>query len=188
MATTEKFPCQGPDLCGRCWLEVSTAKQWPSELTLKRRLVLTRRGLVVSMDATERGRGYWLPARQLPFLPSLLLTKFQVPPRPKVGVLTCGRQLWCSHFSCWDTGRYAMSFWFMCHEEGSIGRGVWEEVISSLNGAQGRHSLISFCLWSWLSASDSGDLGNHFVTMRWEPAYEDKPMCWGKQSRKSEFT
>ena len=54
-----------------------------------------------------RGRGYWLPVQQPSFLPSPLLTKSEIPRRPKERVLTWGRQLRCSHLSCRDTGRCA---------------------------------------------------------------------------------
>lgn len=75
------------------------------------------------------GRGHWLPVQQPSFLPSPLLTKPEIPRRPKERVLTCGRQLWYSHFSCRDTGRCVPPFWSMCHKEGSTARGIWEEVL-----------------------------------------------------------
>ena len=103
------------------------------------------------------GRDCWLPVWRPSFLPSPLLTKSEVPPRPKERVLTCGRQLCYSHFSCRDTVRCVPPFWFMCHKEGSTGRGIWEDVLYPLDGAQGEHIPISFCLWSWLSTSDSWD-------------------------------
>lgn len=171
---------------------VPMTKQWPPELMMERRAILTGNShtgnwLPIWMPQRTPGRHCWLPAPQPLLLPSSLMINFQfLPPPAQKELLTCGRQLRWSHFPCWDTDRYGMPFWMMPHERGSIGRGVLEGVLHSLKHTWDRHILISSCLYSLLSASDFWDL----ATILWlwgEPASENKPMCWGKQSRKSEL-
>lgn len=53
LATVEKFPCQGPDLCWKRWVDVPMTKRWPSELMLERRIVHTCRGLAGNMNTKD---------------------------------------------------------------------------------------------------------------------------------------
>lgn len=139
LATIEKFPCQGPDLCWKYWVDVPMTNQWPSELMLERRIVHTCRGLAGNMDTKDDPVAE--AAYSTTISPSLTLAN-KIPAPTHTPTPRSRMNPWLVGDSCSGLISFAEAPAYMwCHSGScimkmhSIDRDIWKDFLPSLRCA-----------------------------------------------------